>query len=285
MNAKGGKGNQSAISFSRLTAGRRRRALWGGIKPIDGGKWPDMDGVWIDVNGARLFCDHRRGGARTVVLLHEMGGSLESYDAVVAGLGARWSVLRYDQRGAGRSQAPSGPLSIDMATADLDGLLDALSVGRPVALVGTAVGAGVAIGFAARHPEKVAALVLLAPATGLIAKHRAATIEKIEALEADLRQAGRGAGVVGDGAIGRLATWRMLADMDLDADIAALDCPVLVAAGAQDAFRPPDHVAGVAGRIAGARYTLLNTGHVMAIDTPDLVVATVTGFLDEVGFR
>ncbi|WP_048644867.1 alpha/beta fold hydrolase [Nitratireductor soli] len=252
----------------------------GGIKPIDGGKLPNVDRLWIDANGARLCCDHRRGGDRTVVLLHEMGGSLESYDAVVAGLGARWSVLRYDQRGAGRSQAPSGSLSIDMAAADLDGLLDALSIERPVALVGTAVGAGVAIGFAARHPEKVAALVLLAPATGLIAEHRAATIEKIEALEEDLRH-----GIADNAKSGRLATWRMLADMDLDADIAALDCPVLVAAGTDDAFRPPDHVADVAGRIAGARYTLLNTGHVMAIDTPDLVVATVTGFLDEVGFR
>jgi 3-oxoadipate enol-lactonase len=237
---------------------------------------------WIEVNGARLRYRFDRGGGGTLVLLHEMGGTLESWDGVVAALGRGWSVLRYDQRGAGLSDAVAGRLTVDTAAGDLAALLGALAPEGPVAVAGAAVGAAVAIRFAVRHPERVGALALLAPATGIAPEQRAATLERIEKREAGEAPVSRVAGLRLDpGSYG--ATWRMLLDLDLGADFGAIACPTLVLAGAADLNRPPGHVAGIAGRIPGARFRILPTGHVMAIDTPGPVAAALAAFLAESG--
>lgn len=242
---------------------------------------------WIEANGALFRYEYRRRDAGALVLVHEMGGRLESFDGLMEGLGERWSILRYDQRGAGQSDRIAGSLSIDTPATDLAGLLEALEIAGPVVVVGAAVGASVAIRFAAKWPARVAALVLLAPSTGLIPGNYAATIEKIEALEKHAREgtpALAGNGVRLADPASSAATWRMLVGLDLAEDLASLSCPTLVAAGSRDTFRPPAHVAEVAARIPGAQSLVLDTGHVMAIDTPDLVVATIARFLDGAGF-
>ncbi|WP_054312767.1 alpha/beta hydrolase [Mesorhizobium sp. 1M-11] len=246
-----------------------------------------MGTQWIEANGARFRYEFRPRGAGTLVLVHEMGGRLESFDGLTTSLGEQWSILRYDQRGAGQSDRIIGSLSIDTAAADLAGVLDGLEIAGPVIVVGAALGASVAIRFAAKWPARAAALVLLAPSTGLIADNEAATIEKIEILEKSAQE-----GTVALASNGtRLsdpassaATWRMLIGLDLTADLAGLSCPVLVAAGTKDTFRPPAHVAEVAARIPGAQSLVLDTGHVMAIETPDLVAATIATFLNNAGF-
>ncbi|MBR2687359.1 MAG: alpha/beta fold hydrolase [Aquamicrobium sp.] len=246
-----------------------------------------MGTQWIEANGARFRYEHRRRDVGTLVLVHEMGGRLESFDGIVADLGERWSVLRYDQRGAGQSDRIAGSLSLDTPAADLAGILDRLEIAGPVVVVGAALGASVAIRFAAKWPARVAALALLAPSTGLIPGNYAATIEKIELLEKSARegtpaQASNGAPLPDPAS--SAATWRMLIGLDLAADLAGLPCPTLVAAGSRDSFRPPAHVAEIAARIPKAQSLVLDTGHVMAIETPHLVAATIATFLNGIGF-
>lgn len=59
---------------------------------------------WIEANGASLRYDLSGSGPETIVLMHEAGGCLESYDEVVPVLAASYRVLRYDQRGFGFSE-------------------------------------------------------------------------------------------------------------------------------------------------------------------------------------
>ena len=66
-------------------------------------------------------------------------------------------------------------------------------------------------------------------------------------------------------------------------ELATIACPVLVLGGALDRVRPPALAEPVARAIPGARYTLLQTGHYMAVETPELVAAAIGDFLDEVG--
>jgi len=254
-----------------------------------------MPNRWIEANGVQLRYELTPGASGTVVLLHEMGGMLESWDAVVPLVTPFACVLRYDQRGAGLSEKPPGPYAIDQAADDLAVLLAALAIAEPVAVVGAAVGAAVATAFAARHPHATAALALLAPATVMDKAKRPANEQRIAAIERlgirhafaddaasprsryeELRLAADPAGLA--------ATWRMLARLDLDAALSAIRCPTLVVAGRRDGARPPDHVAGVAAKIDGAEFAVLETGHVMAIDTPDLVAETLLDFLNRAGF-
>ena len=51
--------------------------------------------------------------------MHEMGGTLDSWDAVAPALAETYRVLRYDQRGAGLSEKVRQPYSNDTAVDDL----------------------------------------------------------------------------------------------------------------------------------------------------------------------
>ena len=106
---------------------------------------------WIEANGASLRYALSGAGKETLVLVHEAGGCLESYEDALPGLEEEFRVLRYDQRGFGFSEKVR-ELSFETVVADLAGLLDALQITAPVHVAGCAMGADFSVGFAARHP-------------------------------------------------------------------------------------------------------------------------------------
>ena len=92
-------------------------------------------------------------------------GDRRLWDGQVAALVERYRVVRPDLRGWGESPLPGGPFSY---VEDVRTLLDHLAIDR-AALVGNSLGGRVAIDLALGHPERVAALGLIAPAlTGYI---------------------------------------------------------------------------------------------------------------------
>jgi len=73
-------------------------------------------------------------------------------------------VVMWDQRGSGLSRRHDcGVFTLDRMDADLDMLVDLVSPGRPVTLVGHSWGGMYAAMYVNRHPEKVAAAVLMEP--------------------------------------------------------------------------------------------------------------------------
>lgn len=69
--------------------------------------------------------------------------------------------VRYDPRGCGLSDRRMPPLQFDDMVADLATVVEAHGQGRPVPLYGMSCGAGVAIAYAVRYPERVSHLILL----------------------------------------------------------------------------------------------------------------------------
>ena len=69
---------------------------------------------FIELNGVALRYDLSGKGDRTLVLVHEMGGSLESWDEVLPRFTDSRRVLRYDTRGAGLSQKARGAARRDL---------------------------------------------------------------------------------------------------------------------------------------------------------------------------
>jgi 3-oxoadipate enol-lactonase len=259
---------------------------------------------FIEINGTALRYDLSGSGDRTLVLLHEMGGTLESWDFVLPMLSAKRRVLRYDTRGAGLSQKVRGTLTIDTMVDDLAALLDALQITGKVALAGVAVGGAIALHAAVRFPSRIAAVVISSPAIGIAPARRAGVLARVERMEreglhavldsldnsypAELRgDAARFAEFrarwLGNDPASYGAVYRMLAEMDLRDELPRIACPALVIAGALDGTRPPPLVEPVARAIPGARYTVLQTGHYAAVQTPELYAQTVTEFLDAAG--
>ena len=255
---------------------------------------------WIESNGASLRVAEEGVGA-TLVLLHELGGSLESFDAFVDHLVGRWRVVRYDQRGAGLSEKPPGPASLVDHARDLAGLLDALDLAQPCHLVGVAAGAAVAALLALDHPGRVAGLALCAPALGVAPERRAYLTERAALAErAGLRAVAEAslansypAALRGDGET--FARYRArflandpaayaraneaLAEASVEARLGDLAVPCLVLAGRHDLLRPPDAVRAAAERIPGARLAVIESGHLMPVQAPAAMAAAVEEFL------
>lgn len=68
-------------------------------------------------------------------------------------------VIVYDQRGCGRSSAVTGLYTFDEALQDIDDLISKYEIVKPT-LIGHSWGGTLGIMYAARHPEKIKALVL-----------------------------------------------------------------------------------------------------------------------------
>jgi 3-oxoadipate enol-lactonase len=259
---------------------------------------------FIEVNGTALRYELSGHGASTLVLIHEMGGTLESWDLVRFRLAGKRKILRYDTRGAGLSQKVSGALSIDTMTDDLVALMDVLGITGRVVLAGVAVGGAIALHTAVRYPERVAAVVVSSPAIGISPDRRLGLLARVEKMErmglhvvvdtldngypAELRDDAQRfaefrARWLGGDPISYGAIYRMLIHTDLQPELPQIACPVLVTAGTLDRVRPPHLVEPAAKAITVVRYAVLETGHYVHVQTPDLYVRTIGEFLDSLG--
>ncbi|RLB99749.1 MAG: alpha/beta hydrolase [Deltaproteobacteria bacterium] len=100
-----------------------------------------------------------------VVLVHGLSTPKFVWDGNVDALTAAGKrVLVYDHLGRGFSDRPDIVYDGELYIRELSNLLDALHVTQPVTLVGYSMGGGNVIGFAARYPERVKKLILIAPA-------------------------------------------------------------------------------------------------------------------------
>jgi 3-oxoadipate enol-lactonase len=259
---------------------------------------------FTEVNGVAIRYELSGAGDRTLVLAHEMGGSLESWDDVAPRLAATRLVLRYDARGAGLSQKVRGELTLDMMADDIAALLDTLAISGKVAVAGVAVGGAVALHFAARYPERTSAVVAGSPATGIAAERRVPALERLARIEADgmafaVEDSMRNgyapelrddikrferfrARWLGNDPSSYAAIWRMLANADMQAELTRLSRPVLVIGGSLDRVRPAAVAEAIAKSIPGARYVEIRTGHYMAVQTPDLMADCIDEFLRSV---
>lgn len=260
---------------------------------------------FVELGGVGLRYELSGKGDRTLVLVHEMGGTLESWDEIAPRFADSRRVLRYDTRGAGLSQKVRGELGIDTMADDIAALLDALGISGKVALAGIAVGGAIALHFAARYPERTSAVAVGSPATAVAPDRRAAALERVARIEAsgmtfvvedamlngyapelrgDVRRFERyRARWLGNDPLSYAMIWRMLAGLDMRGELARLRCPVLVIGGGLDRVRPPPLAESVAKAIPGARYIELRTGHYMAVQTPELIYDCVDEFLRTAG--
>jgi 3-oxoadipate enol-lactonase len=260
---------------------------------------------FVEVDGVGLRYELSGGGDRTLVLVHEMGGSLESWDDVAPRLAESRRVLRYDTRGAGLSQKVRGELGIDRMADDIAALLDNIGIAGKVALAGIAVGGAIALHFGARFPERTSAVAVGSPATAIAPDRRAAALERVAKVEAagmalavedsmlngyapelrgDIRRFERfRARWLGNDPASYATIYRMLAGADMQDELSRLRCPVLVIGGSLDRVRPPPLAEAVANTIPGARYIEIRTGHYMAVQTPDLIADCIDEFLRSVG--
>jgi len=113
-------------------------------------------------NGETIGYRERTGGDVPVVLLHGNTTSSKHWDVVLEAMDERYALYAMDMRGFGESTYETPIDSLGDFADDLAAFADALSLDS-FHLVGWSTGGGVAMQFAADHPDRVERLVLLAP--------------------------------------------------------------------------------------------------------------------------
>ncbi len=229
-------------------------------------------------------------------------------------MASRHRLIRFDQRGQGRSDREVELHSLEDAVSDLQAVVDAQGLSRCVLW---AIGAGAcsAIRFAAQYPERVERLILNAGwargvasrADGFWMRAGAAHLNEVEAIwgfEAANIRVGRlmnGGSTMYPGAtIEQLVSQdRMLlkacspsaaasairtaAEFDVTGDLARVRCPTLVTHSRRSRITPLDEARRMADGIPGARLVVLDSDNHMPLPGEpafDELVRLIDGFVN-----
>jgi 3-oxoadipate enol-lactonase len=258
---------------------------------------------WIDANGVSIRYD-LAGAGPVVVLLHEMGGTLESWDGIVPGLSRTFRTLRYDQRGAGLSEKVRRPFTNEMLVDDLEAVLDGLELAPPFHFITVAAATAQALVFMQRRPQAIGSFVFCNPLTGIDPSRAGALEERAALVE---REGMRTALPVtldkswpadlGDRAAYEIyrarylaydpwcfgAVNRMLARTNVTHLVKDIRCPTMIVAGRFDHVRPAAGSEQIARSIVGARFELIDAVHMLPAQAPGPLLGLLQDFFATVG--
>jgi 3-oxoadipate enol-lactonase len=246
---------------------------------------------------------HRFDGpaeAPVLVLSNSLGTALGMWGEQLPALTEHLRMLRYDQRGHGRSPAPPGPYTIAALAGDALQLLDRLGLER-VSFCGTSMGGMTGMWLAIHAPERIDRLALCCTSAHLPPPDM--WLERAETVRA------KGMDAVADAALERWFTPALaerrpelvertrralldtppegyagcceaIASHDLRAELSSIRAPTLVLAADDDPATPPEHGRLIAGAVDGARLVVLERArHLAAVERPEEFTREVLGHL------
>jgi 3-oxoadipate enol-lactonase len=230
--------------------------------------------------------------APVLVLGGSLGTTVDMWEPLLAQLGDRYRVVRYDHRGHGGSPVIPGPYTVEELGQDVLALLDGLGLDR-VFHCGLSLGGMVGMWLAAHAPHRVRRLALLCTAaylppaegwltratqvrsagTGSIADLIVARWFTAPFLTANPELVARyRAMIAGVPAEGYAGCCEAIAKMDLRAALHRITAPTLVISGRADPATPPAFGEEIASLVPGARFTIVDAAaHLSAVEQPEAV--------------
>jgi pimeloyl-ACP methyl ester carboxylesterase len=260
----------------------------------------------LDIAGATLAYADTGGEGTPVVFVHGLGGSAYAWWSQLAACRARgYRGIAYDQRGAGLSDKPPGPYSVEGWAGDLERLLDALGLER-VALVGHSVGCMVAEHAAVGLGDRVISLALCGgalrwrPQAGEVFEQRArlARSGRMDEIAQTVATTGLSerARAEKPGLTGLMLALIALNDPRAYADcteataagsmrdLDRVECPTLAFCGAEDPVAPPDFAAAIADAVPNGEWAAIEgAAHWCALERPEEVNSLTLDFLERSG--
>jgi 3-oxoadipate enol-lactonase len=255
---------------------------------------------YLDTGRISLFFESAGRGGIPVLLLHELGGSSESWREVIPSLATDRRVIAVDFRCAGRSEKPPGAFTMADVADDLNAFLAALGLTEPVDVIGAALGSLLGALLTIRDPDRVRRLLMCAVAPDMAGPTRAYLADRAEKVrmvgmrgvaEASLansfpathpaQRAAYRAIYLGNDPAAYAELSLALARLEITpADWGAIRAPVLVASGAHDFLWPPEIGRQVAALIPDASFVAMeDAGHFPHLQAPETLVRLSREFL------
>lgn len=252
------------------------------------------------VNGVKLHYVEAGKGDETIVFAHGLLMSSHSYREQLRFFSDRYRVVAYDHRGHGASATPWGGYDMDTIAEDAAQFIEHL--GAPVHFAGLSMGGFVGIRLAARRPQLIRSLVLMAtsadeqPGNKPVA-HAVTGLVRVAGFRPIAKPAVRamfGAPYLCDqrhfdAAIAYVnalpkSLWRPLTAVvdrpSVAHELKRIACPTLVLVGDCDTLLPPPNSLRLATGIRGAELVRIpNTGHLITDENPNAANAAIDRFL------
>lgn len=246
----------------------------------------------VQADDVALHCriDETAADAPWIVFINSLATDLTVWDAQVAALADEWRILRYDQRGHGRSEIGAGPLNFDILAGDLAALMDHFKIPRCIC-VGLSMGVPTALALHRRDPALLSGLVVVDGMAKTAPTGAANWAERIAAakaggmdhvadvtverwLQQDSAAGPKGprlrAMIAGTALAGYTQCAGALQGYDYAADLARLSCPLHAIAGACDGAIA-ETMEKVFGPVAAASvHQIPQAGHLPNFERPEM---------------
>jgi len=253
----------------------------------------------------RIAVDHAGTGVMAM-FLHGIGGNRSNWSEQLPVFGSHFHAAAWDARGYGDSDDYEGPLDFGDFAADLARVLDHFGA-RRAHLIGLSMGGVIAMDFAERFPARVATLTLCDTMAGFGHISESQRAEFIRLRQEPLlagKEPSEIAPAVARSLLGSnprpgvyerlVASMSVLHKQSYLKTIAAsvnyqgkfelekIAAPTHVVVGGDDRLTAPAVSREMAGRILGARLTIIEAaGHLSNIEQPDAFNRAVLDFLLE----
>lgn len=241
------------------------------------------------------------GTGSPLVLVHGSNRGSASWDGVAGAFADVRTVALPDLSGSDAARDDGGELTVDQLAGQVAAVIEDLGQG-PADVVGHSLGATVAAALAATRPELVRRLVPVAGLAVADAYMRTqlavwsglagdpAGFSRFAMLAAFSRGHLNGLNALGSAAQaeldrayppapGRLRQLELDARLDIRGLLPRIAAPTLVIGAARDALVPPEHARAFAAAVPAARYTEVDSGHIVMAERPEEFVGLVREFL------
>jgi 3-oxoadipate enol-lactonase len=239
-------------------------------------------------DGIRIHyaAEGREDGA-PLVFSNSLGTNLHMWDGQTEAATARgFRVIRYDQRGHGKSDAPSGEYTLDRLGEDVIDLLDALEI-EQTSYCGLSMGGMTGIWLAVHQPQRFKRMaqcntaVWMPPRELWDARIKSVTeggmASVVDAVverwftpafrQAEPGEVNRiGAMLLATRPAGYAGCCAAIRDMDLRGSLGAITAPTLIVIGAHDVATTPERGDYIVERIPGAEKAVLDSAHLSNIE-------------------
>ncbi|GAG58408.1 unnamed protein product, partial [marine sediment metagenome] len=121
--------------------------------------------LFAEINGIKI-CYEVHGEGDPVILVHGFGRKKENWIAQFKPFSEHFKIIRFDNRGAGKSDRPKGVYTMEVFVDDIAGLMDYIEIDK-AHIVGWSLGGKIVQNFALKYPERVDKMVLINTNYGL----------------------------------------------------------------------------------------------------------------------
>lgn len=258
----------------------------------------------IEVRNIKLYYE-QHGEGEDLILLCGFGRNLLFWAELLPKLAQNYRVTLFDPRGAGRSDAPPPPYSIEELAQDANALMEALSI--PYAyMVGHSMGSATVQSLCIQFPAKVKKAVLINSFPNLVPTTAFQLLTTAKLLQAEvnielvietiipwifsrtyLNTPERCQEAVShffsdpypQGPAGFAGQQEALLRFDSTPDLQKISTPTLILGSDQDLYTPPEQSHFLHEHIAGSTLEIIRgVGHLIPIEQPERALSLIQTF-------